>query len=257
VFEIGGRYPDLFLSTLPEIGKSFSKAECGIYENTFLVFPDPGIPSNNRRAVYSLMKDFGKSASLKPLEVLTSEAESPVIIDIQELPLRKARQQLIYSRINLYFFPSFKEYQERFSKYLEEREIPLKTFFLDSRMKGASIRTENLDYIILQKSFQKATPLKEKISRIVSELLFTRYDETFMLRVKELDELAALQKNELLMDRIASLITDIVDQGIIYPLFQKDYYLYYRKNLAGMKMDYYGRPLFSELRYEKKEYMDD
>jgi len=257
IFAIQDEYPDVFLSTLPEIGRSFNRKTCGIYENAYVIFPDPNTPPGNKQALYTLLKDFGESQSLKSLDVLTSETESPVVIDIRGLSLRQAKRTLMYSKINLYFFPSFKSYQDAFSEYLASRDITLKTFFLDSKMRGESISSEDLDYIVLQKSFQKATPLKDKVKRIVGEMLFSRYNEEFMLRVKEMDELYGLNKNELLMDKIAALITDIVNEGIIYPLFQKEYYLYYRKRLVDLSIDYYGKPRFDELRYRTRDRTDE
>lgn len=257
VFDIKGEYPDVFLSTRTGMGGKFEKEKCGIYENSYLIFPDPKTRLNTKRALYSILKDFAREQSLKSLDVLTSDEESPVVIDIKKMSLRQAKRTILYSKVNMFFFPSLKEYQSNFNEYLESRKIGIKPFFLDSKMKRGNLNDENSKYIVLQKSFLKVTPLKAKIKRIISEMLFSRYNEQFMLKTKELDELQFLNKRELLMDKIAALISELVNKGILYPLFQKEYYLYYDKKLSGFKLDYYGKPLFSELRYSFKALKND
>jgi MarR-like DNA-binding transcriptional regulator SgrR of sgrS sRNA len=253
VFSVKGKYPDIFLSNKKNLVKGFDQVVCGIYENTYLIFSKQNTQESFKRSLYTLFKDFGVKTGLKSLEVLTSNEESPVFLNIKKVPLRNVLKTFKYSKFNLFFYPSLKWIKDKFNKYLSDRKIGIKPFFLDSKVSSNYSNDDNLKYIVLEKSFQRAQPLKGKIKKIMSELLFSRYNENFLRKAKELDELSLLKKDDLMMDKIAEIISEIVKEGIIYPLFQKDYFLYVNRKLEGFKLDYYGRPVFDRLRYKNKK----
>jgi hypothetical protein len=65
--------------------------------------------------------------------------------------------------------------------------------------------------------------------------------------LSELEEARFSNSPELLMDQIARISEAIVNDGFIFPLFQKNYSLYVRKTWPDLEIDYYGRPLLQKV----------
>ena len=69
--------------------------------------------------------------------------------------------------------------------------------------------------------------------------------------LSELDEVKYLKNDELLLDQIARVVGQIIQDGFLLPISQNRYSLYVNSGLKGVVMDYYGRPLFQKVRFEK------
>jgi MarR-like DNA-binding transcriptional regulator SgrR of sgrS sRNA len=100
--------------------------------------------------------------------------------------------------------------------------------------------------------FNKRTPIEEKIKRIVKEMSFSRFDETYLKLLNELEEVTFLKNEELLLDQVSKLIEKIVNDGFLLPLYQKRFSFYVRKGVKGIKIDYYGRPLFHRMQLSRE-----
>ena len=48
------------------------------------------------------------------------------------------------------------------------------------------------------------------------------------------------------MEQLARISETIINDGFIFPLFQKNYSLYIRKVWQALEIDYYGRPLLQK-----------
>jgi MarR-like DNA-binding transcriptional regulator SgrR of sgrS sRNA len=179
--------------------------------------------------------------------VLTSEEESPISLKIKLMPKRRIRRVLRHSNIELYLFTGLRRYRDQLNRFFKEYGVKIKTIFLNSNQIENYLNNTDLKFLVMEKFFQKRIPIEHKIKTILNEMLFKRYDESYLRMVNELEEIGMLKNEELLMDHIAKIITRVVNEGIVLPLFQNRYSLYFKNNISGIQMDYYGRPLFQNL----------
>lgn len=244
-------YPDMFLSKPGLNDDEFQEFNAGIYQNIYLGFPHGKVSPNIRLAVYSLLRDFAKSADMTPLNVLTSDEESPVTLNIKGLSYRRVRTILRRSRIQLYIVSSLKQIEEKLGAFLKKRGIPLETIYMNDNALRNFMDNAPVQYLLMVKVFNKRIPLEEKIKRIVKEMSFHRFDENYLKMLNELEEVKFLNNDELLYDHVSRLIEKVVNDGFILPLFQKRYSFYVRKGVKGIELDYYGRPLFQGIRLDQ------
>jgi MarR-like DNA-binding transcriptional regulator SgrR of sgrS sRNA len=111
----------------------------------------------------------------------------------------------------------------------------------------AFLNSAAIQYLLIDKIFQKKVPAEEKISRILKETSFNQFNARYLRMLSELDEVRFSNSQELLMEQIARISEAIVNDGFIFPLFQKNYSLYLRKSWPAMEIDYYGRPLLQKV----------
>ena len=241
-------YPDIFLSKPGMNDDSFREFNAGVYQNIYLGFPEGDVSPNKRLAVYSLLRGFAESVEMTPLNVLTSDDESPVTLNIKTLSDQRVRAILKRSRIKLYIVASLKEIDEKLQEFIKRHGMPVDTIFMNDNMLTNFMTSAPVQYLLMVKVFNKRTPLDEKIKRIIKEMSFNQYDETYLKMLNELDEVKFLNNDELLFDHVSSLIEKIVNDGFLLPLFQKRFSFYVRKGIKGIELDYYGRPLFREMR---------
>ncbi len=244
------KFTDIFISIPHANFKGYNEYPAGIYQNVYIIFPSKNIGKNTKNSIYSLLKNFGKKEGLLDLNVLTSEEESPISLRIKLLAKRKIKRVLRHSNIELYLFTGLKRYRDKLNKYFAENGIKIKTIFLNSNQIENYLNNTDIKYLILEKFFQKRIPLEHKIKTILDEMLFKRYDESYLRMVNELEEIKLLKNEELLMNHIAKIITKVVNEGIVLPLFQERYSIYFKNNISGIEIDYYGRPLFQNLSKE-------
>ena len=103
-------------------------------------------------------------------------------------------------------------------------------------------------YVLIDKIFQAQIPVEEKISRILKESSFNQFNVKYLRLLGELDEIKYSHSQELLMEQIARISETIINDGFIFPLFQKRFSLYIRNVWQELEVDYYGRPLFQKAR---------
>ena len=245
-------YPDMFLSKPGLNDSEFLEFNAGIYQNIYLGFPQGKVSTNKRLAVYSLLRDFAESVDMTPLNVLTSDEESPVTLNIKSLSYQRVRAILRRSRIQLYIVASLKEIEEKLEEFLKKRGIPLETIYMNDNVLRDFMNNAPIQYLLMVKVFNKRIPLEEKIKRIVKEMSFNRLDEDYLKMLNELEEVKFLNNDELLYDYVSRLIEKIVNDGFLLPLFQKRYSFYTGKWVKGIELDYYGRPLFQGMRLDPK-----
>jgi hypothetical protein len=242
-------YPDIFLSK-PRLDESgFGELSAGIYQNIYLGFPSGKVSTNKRLAVYSLLRAFGESAQLTPLNALTSDEESPVTLNIKKFAGWKYRSILRHSGMKLYILSSLKEFEEQLGEFiLRNRLRRMEAVYLSDNELANFMNSTQVDFLLMIKVFNKRMPLEEKIKKIIKEMSFTRFDETYLKMLNELEEVKYLKDEELLIDQVSRLIEKIVNDGFLLPLFQKRYSLYVNNDVEGIELDNYGRPLFRKMR---------
>jgi MarR-like DNA-binding transcriptional regulator SgrR of sgrS sRNA len=243
-------YPDMFLSKPGMADNAFREFNAGVYQNIYLGFPEGDVSPNKRLAVYSLLRGFAESVEMTPLNVLTSDDESPVTLNIKTLSEQKVRAILKRSRIKLYIVASLKEIEEKLQEFIKRHGMPVETIFMNDNMLSNFMTSSPVQYLLMVKVFNKRTPLDEKIKRIIKEMSFGQYDENYLKMLNELEEVKFLNNDELMFDHVSTLIEKIVNDGFLLPLFQKRYSFYVRKGIKGIELDFYGRPLFREMRLE-------
>lgn len=242
-------YPDIFLSKPGLEESSFRELTAGIYQNIYLTFPSGKVSTNKRLAVYSLLRAFGESAGMVPLNTLTSDEESPVTLNIKEFAGWKYRSILRYSGMKLYILSSLREFEEQLGEFLNQNRLRrMETVYLSDSELANFMSSTQVDFLLVVKVFNARMPLEEKIKKIIKEMSFTRFDETYLKMLSELDEVKYLKDEELLIDQVSRLIEKIVNDGFLLPLFQKRYSLYVNNDVKGIELDNYGRPLFRKMR---------
>ncbi|MCK4835552.1 MAG: hypothetical protein KAT17_02900 [Candidatus Aminicenantes bacterium] len=238
--------PDVFLAE-PGAFKEYGYKEfnSGIYQNTFICFPKDKVGKNTKAALYTLLKQFFiSSGSTTALNSLTSDDESPITINIKKISSWRMRSILKYSKINLYVFSSLSHIEEPFNEFLRKKGVPLETIYISENQLVGYLNNTPIKFLLLEKIFSKRMTLEEKIRKILQEMIFTRFDETYLKLLNELTEIKYLKNEELLIDHVAKIIEKIINDGILLPLAQKRYSLYIKNGIQGVDIDYYGRPLF-------------
>ena len=243
-------YPDIFLSRRNMGLENFKELDAGIYQNFYLLFPYGRVGKNTKVALYSLIKDFLSKYKYTELNSLTSDEESPVSIKIRRFSLRKVRSILKYSKLALYIASSLKRFEKSLSDYFNKYKrlnITL-NFIEDNRLKEFISSNHNIRFFVGEKFFRKGMNIVDKLQRILDELSFTRMNEKYINIIKELEEIKFLKNEELLMEKYSEYVTTLISDGIIFPLYQEKFSLYLKKNIRNVKLDYYGRPLFNNMR---------
>jgi len=240
---------DIFLGDPGSKYSSFKEFKGGIYQNIFLTFPSGKTGKNTRIALFSLLKVFFKKYDLKELSSLTSEKESPVSIDIRQFSMRKIRTILRNSHFKLYINSSLKKYQDELDQFIKKNYLRISTVFIkNTQLREYMESGTQIKFYLTEKLFSSKTSHVDKIKKIIFELTFSRFNAKYLKIVNELDELKYLKNDELLMDRISSVIEILINKEFILPVKQKEFSLFSKDKFHNLRLDYYGRPLFNKIR---------
>jgi len=247
-------YPDLFLSKPKQTIERYRSNTAGVYQNAYLCFPRGNIGQNTRIALYFLLKDFFKASEAAELNSFTSDEESPITINIRKFSKAKVGSIVRYSKLKLYVQSSLKELMKKFDEFLKSRRVHLETIFINNDQLGTFIQQDtSIRFLLLEKVFNRLTPIDEKIKKIVQEMSFTRFNETYLGLLNQLNEVKLLKNQELLLNHVSKIIETVIKEGFILPIFQKRYSLYIRDEIKDIFIDYYGRPLMQEVRKVKSQ----
>jgi len=244
-------YPDVFLSSPGLKNEKFVELNAGVYQNIYLVFPEGKVGSNTRVALHSLLKDFFKSENpqnLVELKALTSEEESPTSLEIQQFSQSRVWSILRYSQIKLYIPSSLNYLEAPLMKFLEKRRLSIEIIYVSDNQLVNFMNSTSVKYLLMSRTFNRRVPIAEKIKIILKEMSFTRFDESHLKLLNQLDEVDNLKNEELLMDLAARIEGIIINDGYLLPLCQRRFSLYIKTDLKGIELDYYGKPLFHKVR---------
>jgi MarR-like DNA-binding transcriptional regulator SgrR of sgrS sRNA len=222
----------------------------GIYQNVYICFPNGDVGNNTRSALYTMLREFYHSRGASKLNSLTSDEESPVTININKMSSWRMKSVLKYSKINLYVLSSLKSMETVFEDFLRQKGVSMEIIYISENQLVEYLNNTPIKFLLLEKVFSNRMTLEEKVVKILQEMSFGRFDEKYLKAINELDELKYLQNEELLMDHIAIIIEQIINDGIVLPLSQKRYSLFIKEGIRGVDIDYYGRPLFQTVRFE-------
>ena len=244
-----GPTPDLFLAGPGQFKGSFLEFDSGIYQNLYLCFLQGDIGQNTKIALYSLLKRFNEATGFRfrELNSLTADEESPVAIRIKSLSQQKTASILKFSEIKLYALSSLSNLEKDLSAFLKSTNLKIETQFIDDSQFMAFLDSAAIKYVLVDKVFQKKNPAEEKLGRILKESSFNRFNARYLRMLSELEEARFSNSQELLMDQIARISEAIINDGFIFPLFQRNYSLYVRKSWPALEIDYYGRPLLQKV----------
>jgi len=244
-----GPTPDLFLAAPEQFKDNFLEFDSGIYQNLYLCFLQGDVGQNTKIALFSLLKRFNEATGFRYRELnsLTSDEESPVAIRIKALSQQKTAAILKFSEIKLYALSSLSNLEKDLSAFLKSTNLKIETQFIDDSQFMAFLDSAVIKYVLVDKIFQKKAPAEEKLSRILKESSFNRFNAQYLRMLSELEEARFSNSQELLMDQIARISEAIINDGFIFPLFQKKYSLYVRKTWPDLEIDYYGRPLLQKV----------
>ena len=241
--------PDLFLASPNQFKDSCQEFDSGIYQNIYLCFLQSDVGQNTKIALYSLLKQFNEASGSKyrELRALTDDEESPVSIRIKTISQQKIASILKNSEFKLYILASLSNLEKDLTAFLKTSNLRIATQFIDDSQFMAFLDSSAIKYVLIDKIFQKKAPAEEKISRILKESSFNQFNAKYLRMLSELDEARFSNSQELLMEQIARISEAIVNDGFIFPLFQKDYSLYVRRSWPALEIDYYGRPLLQKV----------
>ena len=243
--------PDLFLSAPGQSRDNFLEFASGIYQNIYLCFLQPDIGQNTKIALYSLLKRFNEATGgrFRDLNSLTSDDESPISIRIKQLSPQKTASILKTSDIKLYAMSSLSSMEKDLSAFLRDTRLKIEMQFIDNNEFTSFLDSAAIKYVLIDKIFQTKAPAEEKISRIVKESSFNRFNAQYLRMLSELDETRFSNSQALLVEQIARISEAVVNDGFIFPLFQKTYSLYIRKSWPALEVDYFGRPLLQKVSF--------
>jgi MarR-like DNA-binding transcriptional regulator SgrR of sgrS sRNA len=241
--------PDLFLGSPNQFKDSCQEFDSGIYQNIYLCFLQGDVGQNTKIALYSLLKRFNEASGsrYRELHALTADEESPISIQIKSLSRQKTASILKNSEFKLYILASLSNLEKDLTAFLKESNLRIETQFIDDSQFMAFLNSSEIKYVLIDKIFQKKAPAEEKISRILKESSFNQFNATTLRMLSELDEARYSNSQELLMEQIARISEAIVNDGFIFPLFQKNYSLYVRRTWPDLEVDYFGRPLLQKV----------
>lgn len=241
--------PDIFLA---EPGSGFSshiELKSGIYQNIFLTFPTGKAGKNTRVALYSFLNVFFNNYNFDDINSLTSDSESPVSIKVKQFSMRKIKSILRNSQFKLYINSSLKKYEDALNNFIQKNYLRISLVFIkNTKLREFTESGTLIKFYLTEKLFSSKTPHVDKIKKIIFELTFSRFNEKYLKIVNELDELKYLKNDELLMDRISSVIETLINRENILPLKQKHFSLFCKDKFENLFLDYYGRPIFTKIR---------
>jgi MarR-like DNA-binding transcriptional regulator SgrR of sgrS sRNA len=242
--------PDVFLSSPKALKENFQEFDSGIYQNVYLCFLQGDVGQNTKIALYTLLKKFNEASGFKykDLHTLTTDEESPVSIRIKPISAQKTASILKSSDIKLYILASLSYMEKDLTAFLKASNLKIETLFIDDSQMMNFLNSTAIKYVLIDKIFQIKIPVEEKISRILKESSFNQFNVKYLRMLGELDEIKYSNSQELLMEQIARISETIINDGFIFPLFQKNYSLYIRNYCQAVEIDYYGRPLFQRAR---------
>jgi MarR-like DNA-binding transcriptional regulator SgrR of sgrS sRNA len=240
--------PDIFLSSPKSLKENYQEFDSGIYQNIYLCFLQGDVGQNTKIALYTLMKKFNEASGFKykELHTLTSDEESPVSIQIKTISPQRTASILKSSDIKLYILASLSYLEKDLTAFLKGSNLKIETLFIDDSQMMNFLNSTAIKYILIDKIFQTKIPVEEKISRILKESSFNQFNVKYLRMLGELDEVKYSNSQELLMEQLARISETIINDGFIFPLFQKDYSLYIRNHWQALEIDYYGRPLLQK-----------
>ncbi|MCX6554304.1 MAG: ABC transporter substrate-binding protein [Candidatus Aminicenantes bacterium] len=240
--------PDVFLSSPKSVKENYREFDSGIYQNIYLCFLQGDVGQNTKIALYTLLKKFNEASGFKyrELRTLTSDEESPVSIQIKTFSPQKTASILKSSDITLYILASLSYLEKDLTAFLKNSNLKIETLFIDDSQMMNFLNSSAIKYVLIDKIFQSKIPIEEKISRILKESSFNQFNVKYLRMLGELDEVKYSNSQDLLMEQIARISEAIINDGFIFPLFQKNYSLYIRKDWQATEIDYYGRPLFQK-----------
>jgi MarR-like DNA-binding transcriptional regulator SgrR of sgrS sRNA len=240
--------PDVFLSSPKSLKENFQEFDSGIYQNVYLCFLQSDVGQNTKIALYTLLKRFNEESGYKyrELRTLTADDESPVSIQIKTISRQKTTSILKSSDIKLYILASLSYLEKDLTAFLKNSNLKIETLFIDDSQMMNFLNATTIKYVLIDKIFQTQVPVEEKISRILRESSFNQFNAKYLRMLGELDEVKYSHSPELLMEQVARISETIINDGFIFPLFQKNYSLYIRKDCRAVEIDYYGRPLFQK-----------
>ncbi len=247
-------YPEMFLSTPGMSDQTFNELNAGVYQNIYLAFPEGNVGSHTRVALYSLLKSFFNAENPRgqpDLNSLTSNEESPITLNIQEFSPSQVRTILRSSNIKLYILSSLSYIEKPLEDFLKKKRLAIDTIYISDNQLVNFMSSTAVKYLLVAKTFNQRTPLADKTKAILKEMTFTRFDESHLKLLNQLDEVSNLKNDELMIDLVAKIIEKIINDGYLLPLCQRRYSLYIKKTVKGIEMDYYGKPLFPKVRLEE------
>ena len=157
---------------------------------------------------------------------------------------KKILKSVVVPSVKLTAEKSLKNIEESFNEFLKEKRARIETIYLSDNELINFLNNTSIKYLLLEKIFNKRTPIEEKVKRIIKEMTFSRFDEKYLKLIYELDEVKYLKNEELLIEQTSRIIEKIVNDGLLLPLYQKRYSIYVKNKVKGIDLDYYGRPLF-------------
>ncbi len=241
--------PDVFLSDPRGKFRGFKEFDGGIYENIYLTFPTGKTGKNTKIALYSFLKIFFNKYNFVNLSSITSEKESPVSVTIKEFSMRKIRSLLRNSQFKLFVNASLKKFNKELTDFINLNRLKISLVFIkNDQIRELNKSKTSIKFFLTEKLFSYKTPIEDKIKRIIFELTFSGFNEKYLQIVNELDEIKYLKDNELLMDKISSIVVMLINKEFILPIKQKLFSLYCKDKYIGLKLDYYGRPIFNRVR---------
>jgi MarR-like DNA-binding transcriptional regulator SgrR of sgrS sRNA len=242
--------PDVFLANPKSARENFREFDSGIYQNVYLCFLQSDIGQNTKIALYTILKRFNEAGGFKyrELNTLTADEESPVSIRIRPFSRQKTASILKSSDIKLYILVSLSFLEKELGEFLKNSNLKIETLLIDDSQMMNFLNSTAIQYVLIDKIFQAKIPVEEKISRIIKESSFNQFNVKYLRMLGELEEVKYSNSPELLMEQVARISETIINDGFIFPLFQKNYSLYIRNTWQAVEIDYYGRPLLHKAR---------
>jgi len=247
-------YPDVFLGGPSQDVKNYNEFKGGVYQNIYILFPKKQVGQNTRIALFSLLRLFFEETGMDELNAFTSNDESPISLNIKQFPDYKIRKILKYSKIKLYIPNSLNNIEVSLKEFLQKKRIPLETIYLGDNQLYNFLNNDNkVEHLVLGKVFNKRMPIEAKVKKIIKELTFSRFNEKYLNLINELEEVEFLKNEEMLINHLSGIIEQIIKDGFLLPIAQERYSIYVNRNLQGIELDYYGRPLFQGVRLNEIE----
>ena len=147
-----------------------------------------------------LLKRFNEATGFRYRELnsLTADEESPVAIRIKALSPQKTASILKFSEIKLYVLSSLSNLEKDLAAFLKGTNLKIETQFIDDSQFMAFLDSAAIKYALVDKIFQKKSPAEEKLSRILKESSFNRFNAQYLRMLSELEEARFSNSQELL-----------------------------------------------------------
>ncbi len=245
---------DLFLqSSQTPLLKNYKELNSGVYQNIYLAFPPNYSLSKERKNAFFILcrKYLSSELGFKDLEAFTSNEESPVALNFPKLSKWRALKSLVGKKYELYLDNSldFLKGKLNFNFSKDKLKINIKT--INSKVENTKVNGLWMTQVL----YHKRQSISLKIVKLIKHLTYLNDVNKYRDYINQLREMDFIRKgddDDVLLNLVSQVITNMVSENLLLPLFHLEYKLRYNNKIQDLKIDSFGRINFADIYLKRR-----